>query len=681
MQAADPPAIIAPSDDSSIIEVVATRPDQAQKIDRRIFRVKDNPHAAQSDTLQLLRGLPAVVVTPDDRLLLLGSPGVTILVDERPVQGDPIQYLRTLHGSDIERIEIITNPSAQYAAQGSGGIINIVLRRKRADGVSGSASILASSLGRAEGSTTIKTKHGKWSYEVQAQSNGGRVAASTFHKLRTVERPDGRISINSADGDASSRILSGYVSGRATVDLTPRTSVSAQFSVGANHFRSSSATAYVGRSSDFLTFFESVTSPSNSSFRNISFTFDRKGKVEGETLKASANLFAVNSSPRAVGSYDNGGGYLNDLMADQTYAGGRIDWTHPIGKTRIFSSGASVDRGTSDRHLHFTSAGAQSAPLLISTDAFGTRDTTVAAYATYQLQTGKWTLLPGIRLEHFDRAVTSPSRTTVSIHKTSLFPTFHLDRPLGKEITLSLSFAKRTNRPDPTQLRPYAQLTGALAFVRGNPNLRDQTTDNYELDLHYHHKKVDLGAILYDRETAHLIENSYYLDFAGNNITTFINSGHKSDRGAEFDLTLPLMRRVKGTASVNLFNSVVPLDPFFGASSFSQFRYTANTTLDWQGKDRGSGNKSRPGDIGELQLVYASPSRTFQFRNSATASGNLSFTHSFSHTLAITGSLDGIGAGHSSHRLVAPTVQEDYDQWTRQPEFKIKLVKTLSKMP
>ena len=211
MQAASPPAIVAPADDSAVIEVVASRPDQAQKIDRRIYRMKDNPHAAQSDTLQLLRGLPAVVVTPDDQLLLLGSAGVTILVDERPVPGDVTQYLRTLHGNDIERIEIITNPSAQYAAQGSGGIINLVLRRKRADGVSGSASLLASSLGRGEASATIKKKRGKWTYSLRADATVGRFATSTFRKLRTVEEPDGTTSINSAAGGGSSGVATANV--------------------------------------------------------------------------------------------------------------------------------------------------------------------------------------------------------------------------------------------------------------------------------------------------------------------------------------------------------------------------------------------------------------------------------------------------------------------------------------
>ena len=176
MFVADPPAIVAaPSDENplDVIEVVATRPGQAQKIDRRTYRVKQNPQSAQFNGIQLLRGLPAVIITPDDQILLLGAAGVTILVDERPVFGDPIQYLRTLHGSDIERIEVMTNPSAQYAA-GTGGVINIVLRKKQEDGVSGSANAEGSSRGRIEGGATIKKKQGKWTYELRRQ---GRPAA------------------------------------------------------------------------------------------------------------------------------------------------------------------------------------------------------------------------------------------------------------------------------------------------------------------------------------------------------------------------------------------------------------------------------------------------------------------------------------------------------------------------
>ena len=672
MLAEPPPAIVAPADDETVIEVIAQRSDQAQKIDRRTYRVQDNAHAAQSDTLQLLRGLPAIVVTADDELLMLGSGNVRVLVDERPVQGDVTQYLRTLHGSDIERIEVITNPSAQYAASGSGGIINIVLRRKRADGVTGSASLLASSRGRVEGSATIKLKRGKWGFEVQMQGNVGSYGGSTFSRSRTIEQPDGTTSINSATGSSSGYGASIYLSGKASYDLSPRTILSLTTAGAFSHYRSENDTDYLGLAGSFISLKETGQNRNRSIYRYLQLDYDHKGKVDGETLKGSGYAFGFNSDPRLFARFDDGGGYSTDSVARQRGLNAKLDWTHPMAKSRILSLGAQFDYGTSSRSFQSTTLVAGGVLQFANNDAFNTRDSTTAAYATYQLKFGKLTLLPGVRFERFDRNIASPGRPSVAIHRTALFPSFHLDRPVGKKVTMTLSYARRIDRPDPTQLRPYLIRRGALSFDRGNPDLRDQTNDSYELNLHYHHKKLDLGLIVYDRETANLWDYSYVIDAAGNSISTPINAGHKSDRGAEIDINSPLFRRIKGTASVNLFNSIVPFDTPSGTSRFSQLRYSANATINWQGKD----GPRRPGDIGQLQLDYQSPSREFQYRNSGRVSVNLSYTHNLSKTLGLTALLNGIGSGHSSSSLIAPSIQERYETRTRQPEFNLKLVKT-----
>lgn len=667
-----PPAIVAPADDTQIIEVVGTRSDQAQKIDRRTYRVKDNAQAAQSDTLQLLRGLPAVVITPDDEILLLGSGSVTVLVDERPVRGDVSQYLRTLRGSDIERIEIITNPSAQYAAQGSGGIINIVLRRKRADGVIGSASLLGSSHGRGEGSATVKVKRGDWSFEGQAEATGGRFAPSKFRTLRTIEQPDGATSTNSAIGDSRSRFANVYLSGKASYAASPRTSLSLTAGGGASDYKSRTTTDFRGLAGDFNSFMSNQRSSGPSEFRFAQLDFDHKGKIDDETLKAGLSGYAFDSHPLTVSQYDNGGGFTIDSTDRQKGVDAKVDWVHPIGTSRILSTGAKIDFNSSERSIRSTTLSPDGAPPFTTDDAFKTRDLTSAAYATYQMKFGNWTVMPGVRLERFDRTITSPDRPSVTVNRTSLFPSFHLERPFGKKFTMTLSYARRIDRPGPSQLRPYLTLRGPLFFERGNPDLRDQTTDNYEFNLAYRHKSLNFGVILYDRETADLWDNSFVIDADGNSISTAINAGDKSNRGAQIDLGLPLLRRVKGTASVNLFNSIVPYDTLSGTSRFSQFRYTANATVNWQDKD----GPKRPGDVGQLQLEYHSPTRLFQSRYSAHVSANLSYTHSLSKTLAVTASVNGIGAGKSSRRLFAPAIRERYDGRTRQPEVKLKLVRT-----
>ena len=125
MFALSPSAVVQQANDGEerdVIEIVGTRPGQALKIDRRTYLVQQTPHSQQKDTLQLLRGLPAITITPDDQVNLLGASNVKVLINGHETRTN----LHTLHGSDIDRIEIITNPSAQYSAEGTGGIINRV---------------------------------------------------------------------------------------------------------------------------------------------------------------------------------------------------------------------------------------------------------------------------------------------------------------------------------------------------------------------------------------------------------------------------------------------------------------------------------------------------------------------------------------------------------------------------
>jgi len=312
--AADPPAVVQPAetDPLDVIEVVATRPGQAQKIDRRAYRVKQNPQSAQFNAIQLLRGLPAVTITPDDQIMLLGAAGVSFLVDERPIQGDPILYLRTLHGSDIERIEIMTNPSAQYAS-GTGGIINIVLRKKLEDGLSGSANAEVSSRGSAESSTTIKKKKGKWTYELQVQGKAGRTSRSTYRKLRAIQQVEGGPStINREEGGGHSSQNFGYVDGKVTYDLDPQTSLTSESFVGGGSNPSRGHADLIGLTPDFESFSERSRSDFKVAWMGSKLSLDHKGKNDGETLKAEFDVFGNPSVRQPLRSESSDGSRFFD---------------------------------------------------------------------------------------------------------------------------------------------------------------------------------------------------------------------------------------------------------------------------------------------------------------------------------------------------------------------------------
>ncbi len=195
------------------------------------------------------------------------------------------------------------------------------------------------------------------------------------------------------------------------------------------------------------------------------------------------------------------------------------------------------------------------------------------------------------------------------------------------------------------------------------------------MNLHYSRKSLEGGVILFYRETDRIWSNIYSVNDEGLNVFVPVNVGTRLDWGAEFDISTPLLKRVKGTASINLFSRRNPIDPVSGASSDTMFRYTGNATAEWHGKEKGK----RPGDIAQVQLTYESPSRDFQIRRRSEYSLNFAYTHSFSPTLSVTANLNGLGPTHTGHRLRAPLVQEDYERRERLPEFKLKLVKTLGK--
>ena len=675
MIAADPPPAAAsaqPADQSDVIEVIGTRSDQRLKIDRRTYRVQQTPHAEQKDAIQLLRGLPAVTVSPDDSIALLGSSNVRIFVDGRPYLGDSAQYLRTLHGSDVERIEIMTNPSAQYSAEGSAGIINFVLRKKEGDGASGTFTTEIWTPHDVRSDASAKIKNGKWTLELSGAVDTGR-RRSTYRKLRSVEQvPGGPATTDLETGGGPTRETSGYGSGKITYEIDPKTSVSANV-IGIGYRNSSLNLArFRAITGDFEPFDEHQVYASSGSFLIGELAFDHKGAKDGETLTAS---LTTSNNPRQpetdTSEFSTGGSLFTERVKAYNEKKGQIDWQHPMGKNQILSLGGTWDRSQITERYRFTSVDTGPLSEFVAADQFTGVDDKLEAYLTFQQPIGSWTVMPGVRAERDHRTISSPGHPRVRIDRTDLFPTLHIDHALGKSLNLTISYSKRIDRPQLNELRPYSIVEDVQNAKQGNPHLMNQSTDAFEVNLHYHRKKVDAGLILYDRETSGLWSTAYS-SVNGINVFTQINAGHSRDRGAEIDVSTPLVRRVKLQATVNLFDQRVPVGDAGGRTSDERFRYTTNATVEWDGPERGG----TPGDIAQLQWIHNSPYRQFQVHNFAWDWLSASYTHSFSRTFSLTGTVNY--QARNGHRLDAPLVQEDFA--VRRPvEFKLKLLKTFGK--
>jgi outer membrane cobalamin receptor len=132
-QQAATPAPTGAKDQTAVSDVVvqAARPDAVARIDRNVYDIKNDPQAKGAPLLDILGKLPSVSVTPAGRVQLFGASGVTVMIDGKAVSSEK---LGAMSGTDVDKVEVMTNPSAQYAAQGSAGIINIVTRKRYSAG-------------------------------------------------------------------------------------------------------------------------------------------------------------------------------------------------------------------------------------------------------------------------------------------------------------------------------------------------------------------------------------------------------------------------------------------------------------------------------------------------------------------------------------------------------------------
>ncbi len=431
-----------------------------------------------------------------------------------------------------------------------------------------------------------------------------------------------------------------------------------------------------GLTPDFQSFSEHQKSGDDTSYLGAELALDHKGAREGETLKASLQIYGNPQNDQSNIMVLSDGGALTTKQRDGLlFAEGQADWEHPIGKKEILSLGARWLQEDADYHYLFAGSGDPSLDFSAA-DAFRSTENTASAYATFQQTIGSWTVMPGLRLEEDNRRISSPGQPDLHIDRTDFFPTFHAEHRFGKSITLTLSYSRRIDRPGAYELHPYPTVTGPLSIWEGNASLRDQSTDAWEANLHYRHRKLDVGLILYDRETNGLWNPAYSVNADGLTVATMINAGHSANRGAELDVSTPLFRHVKVTSSANLFDSRVPIDAVAGSRSDETVRYTTNSTLEWDGPDHGG----KPGDIVQLQIQYDSPSRSYEARSGSFFIPILTATHSFTRKLSLTATVDGFGPLHSRQQIWTPLLQQYGDMRQLFPEFKLKLLKNLREL-
>lgn len=485
------------------VTVTAKRPLIEQKIDRTIV----NPEALVSNAgvsaLEVLENAPGITVDKEGTISLKGKDGVIVLIDGRPTQlasADLVNLLRSMNSSQIDQVEIMTNPPAKYDASGTAGLINIKTKKTLNKGYTGSASV-AYTQGRYPKTSesfnfNYRNEKMNWFTNLGHNYNSGfgtlliqrKIFANTANAIENYFNQAGhRISESNAyngkmglDYFINKRTTLGFVL-NGTSGATESDNRSAINISDASKELESKVRADIDNNSNWKNF------GSNINFRRVLNTKGREltSDMDFITYHSGNNQFMVNSYfDKAGNPTRNADTLLGDLPQAIKLYSGRVDYVHPLKKGARFEAGVKSSIVKTDNDANYDSIQNGSMVRDINrSNHFVYEENINAAYVNLnQPLSKKLGVQLGLRMEHTNakgKQLTTGEEFTR--HYVQLFPTAYFQYKANEKNTVLLNYGRRIRRPGYQSLNPFIRFIDRYTFSSGNPNLRPQLSDNIEI--------------------------------------------------------------------------------------------------------------------------------------------------------------------------------------------------------
>jgi outer membrane receptor for ferrienterochelin and colicin len=640
VRAEPPPAALpaeaeSPAPESQDEIVVVASPEERGSIDRTTYIVKDNAEARASSALDLIGRVPSVDVSPNGQVRLIGRSGVTILIDGQEVPNADV-FLRSMQGSQIARIEVVTNPSAQFSARGRGGLINIVTRRSSAAGLGGSVTGKAGSFGAYDVKASPSWSGGKVSLN-GGVGMGRTVSRSGFREEWEV-RDTGPTVDRLEDGDMQSRTDSLAADLRATVELAPKQRVSVHGNVIDSDGRTSGE-AQISEGGQQLR--RRSSGESDAIIRYIAADYHREGSRPGAETNLSASHTSIKMESENVHRTDAGPDESSLFRVRSDHLGEitilKLDHVRPAGDRRL-SAGGQFKHNFEDGRQVSTTEPLSGDPMVMETALSG-RWSEAAAYLTYQFPLWGNTLMTGSRVESrwydIDRSDEDPAGGT------HLFPSMHVERKLAGWLTANLSYSSRIDWPSIASLDPRLRFNNPTTASAGNPLLRPEKTHSVEAKLMAKAGNHNADLTAYYQRTRDL--RSYIAELEGDVLVSRpVNVGTRISLGANLQVRGPLATGLKYVASAYLARETIDHGSFAGFDD-SATRYGGSFQFEYR-----DGTEGRAGaDHIRLSASYSGPTETGLARESSYIRINASWSH------AVTDRLSAVAT--ASHWVNSPT--------------------------
>jgi outer membrane receptor protein involved in Fe transport len=553
------------------VTVAGERP--TNRIDRQVYDVKSDVSSTNGTAADALNNVPSVAVDPDGTVTLRGSTNVQILVDGKPsamLQGDNRgPALQAMAADDIESVEVINNPGAQFGNEAGGGpILNLVMRRNRKPGGFATVNGNAGTAGRYNSAVNGSYNEGPWGFQGGANvRHDGRNSTAEVTRDRLDPASGQFVHSSQSSVGAGLNDMAG-ANGTLSYNLNTNDTLTASANYNGRTNDQRASDHYINGATVLIPASDYVRSTIRSGdSNNFSWggRYDHKGELPGETLKIDLRVSASENDSTSAYANDYATEGMADTRASQVnnnttrivdftgdyerpLAGGsfKAGYKAATNKTSFDTLYSDIDPVTS---LATVNAG--------RSNQYELDETTLALYGSYQMRLNdRWGALAGLRAEYTDMDINQiTGNVEAKNNYINYIPSFFATYKATETANIRFAYARRIRRPNASDLNPYVTYRDEFNVSSGNPNLKPTKTDSFEVG--YETKMYGLETNLrgyYRRDTDAIVD---YRTFIAPNVllTTKQNGEGSHSSGLEFTVSGKLTPSLTLNTSGNLARS------------------------------------------------------------------------------------------------------------------------------
>jgi iron complex outermembrane receptor protein len=559
------------------VTVVAKKPFVEQKLDRTVINVDASPTNAGTTVMDVLEKSPGVTVDKDGNISVKGKSGVLVLVDGKPTYlsgQDLANMLKNLPSTNLDQIEIMTNPPAKFDASGNSGVINIKTKKTKTVGYNGS---VTGNYGqgvypKANVSTNLNYRENK----LNMFANGSYFYNENFSKME----------ISRKFRDQTTNALLSIFDQTAN---SARDNKGYSYKVGADYFMNKKTTigfvvsGYNSRNTEYtenttlIKDKNGVVTTRTQAINDVNSVYDNLGAnlnlrhvfdSTGKELGVDLDYINYNSNATQLLSnkfYDNAGNKKSNdeilrgyLPSNIDIYSAKIDYTHPLKNGSRFEAGLKTSLVQTDNDAQYSNWDANTGNYLndpTRSNHFLYKENINAAYANLTKQLNKiWSLQLGVRLENTNSDGNQLTTGQKFVRDyTQLFPTVYVGFAPSSKNQFALSYGRRIDRPNYQDLNPFFYFLDKYTYQVGNPYLNPQFSNNIELN---HTFKSMLTTSLSYSITDNIIQD--VLEQVDSTHTSFVKKSNIARRvslGGSVSFNAPVTKWFRTSIYMNVFDN------------------------------------------------------------------------------------------------------------------------------